>query len=114
MELADAYEAEAGIASFVRTSEFFGASLKITDALVLKETAEVEFRFLTTEEPRLLSDGSVSLPEGMALSFDPSLSFSAVRVETENYNPASFGTDALWQIRLCTKTKDGKFEFMIQ
>ena len=114
MELADAYEAEAGILSFVRTSEFFGASLKIADALALKENAEVEFRFLTTEEPKLLSDGSASLPEGMRLCFDPSLSFSAVRVETENYNPASFGTDALWQIRLSAKIKEGKFDFTIK
>ena len=62
----------------------------------------------------LLSAGMVSLPEGMRLSFDPSLSFVAVRVETENYNPASFGTDALWQIRLSTKMKEGKFDFVIE
>ena len=114
MELADAYEAEAGILSFVRAAAFFGASLKIMDALILKEASEVEFRFLTTEEPKLLSEGRASLPEGMRLSFDPSLSFAAVRVEAESYNPASFGTDALWQIRLSAKMKEGKFDFSIE
>ena len=114
MELADAYEAEAPLASFVRTCKFFGGSLCITDALSLKSSAEVQFRFLTTEEPRLLSPGKVSLPEGMALSFDPSLSFESVAVEAESYNPkGAFDTDALWQIRLGTKTSGGEFSFEI-
>ena len=114
MELADAYETEAPLASFVRTCKFFGGSLCITDALSLKSSAEVQFRFLTTEEPRLLSPGKVSLPEGMALSFDPSLSFESVAVEAESYNPkGAFDTDALWQIRLGTKTSGGEFSFEI-
>lgn len=115
MELADAYEAEAPLCSFVRTCAFSGASVEITDALRLSEKASVQFRFLTTEKPVLLSEGKLSLAEGMTLSFDPSLGFEAEEVETESYNPkGSFDTDALWQIRLSTEIEEGKFVFTIE
>ncbi len=115
MEISDAYEAEAPLVSFVRTCEFLGASLKLTDAISLKTSAEVQFRFLATEKPQLLSPGRVSLPEGLVLSFDPSLSFEAVAVETESYNPkGAFGTDTLWQIRLSAEIKEKSFSFAIE
>ncbi len=115
MQLADAYIEEAGLESFVRTCEFFGASLKITDSLCLRAPSAVQFRFLTAEKPILLSPGCVSLPAKMALSFDPALSFEAVKVETENYSPkGAFGTDSLWQIRLGAELKEGSFTFEIK
>ena len=115
MELADAYEAEAPLCSFVRTCAFSGASVEITDALRLSEKTSVQFRFLTNARPVLLSPGKVSLPEGMTLSFDPALGFEAEEVETESYNPkGSFDTDALWQIRLSTEIEEGKFVFTIE
>lgn len=115
MELADAYEAEAPICSFVRTCAFGGASVEITDALRLSEKASVQFRFLTTERPILLSPGKVSLPAGMTLSFDPALVFEAAEVETESYNPkGSFDADALWQIRLKDITDGKNYTFIIE
>ena len=115
MELAGAYADGTPIRSFVRTCESSGARVRITDALSLSEGATVEFRFLTTEEPKLLSPGCVSLPEQMVLSFDPALSFAAAKVDAEDYNPkGSFGTEALWQIRLSAEIKDGCFTFEIQ
>ena len=114
MELASAYADGAPINSFVRTSQFLGSALTVTDTLSLTERATVQFRFLTVEKPVLLSEGRLSLPEGMTLSFDPALSFEAVRVETENYSPqGAFGTDALWQIRLSAEIEEGNFAFVI-
>jgi hypothetical protein len=114
MELASAYADGAPIRSIVRTSQFLGSALTVTDTLSLSERATVQFRFLTVEKPTLLSEGRLSLPEGMTLSFDPALSFEAVRVETENYSPqGAFGTDALWQIRLSAEIEEGNFVFLI-
>lgn len=114
MELAGAYPEDAPIDSFIRTCEQNGASLRITDAVRLKATDRIEFRFLTTAEPVLLAPGKISLPEQMTLSFDAALAFEAVAVQTENYHPkGAFGTETLWQIRLSAQTKKGEFSFVI-
>ncbi len=115
MELADAYPKETPLRSFVRACNVKGATVTVADTLLLSEPSEVQFRFLTTERPMQLSPGRVSLPEGMVLSFDPSLSLEITEVQAEDYNPrGSFGTDALWQIRLGDVVKEKSYTFTIE
>lgn len=115
MELAAAYQKEAPLRSFVRACSMQGAKVTVVDTLLLSEPSEVEFRFLTTERPTELRPGSVSLPEGMVLSFDPSLSLEITEVPAQDYNPkGAFGADALWQIRLKDVVDEKSYTFIIE
>ena len=115
MELATAYPKEAPLRSFVRACSMQGARVTVADTLFLSEPSEVQFRFLTTERPIELRPGSVSLPEGMTLSFDPSLSLEITEVQTQDYNPrGAFGADALWQIRLSGIADEKNYTFTME
>lgn len=114
MELSGAYPEDAGVVEYKRSLSLCGSEVDICDVFTLNSAKEVEFRFLTTEKPSLIESGKLSLPAGRALVYDPTLTFEAVRVVTESYDPKKlFDTDALWQIRLKTTTNGGKFEFKI-
>ncbi len=115
MELATAYPKEAPLRSFVRTCGMQGAKVTVADTLLLSEPSEVQFRFLTTERPIELRPGSVSLPEGMTLSFDPSLLLEIEKVQAQDYDPkGAFGADTLWQIRLSGIADEKSYTFIIE
>ncbi|MBP3591863.1 MAG: heparinase II/III family protein [Clostridia bacterium] len=115
MELATAYPKEAPLRSFVRACSMQGARVTVADTLFLSEPSEVQFRFLTTERPIELRPGSVSLPEGMTLSFDPSLSLEITEVQTKDYDPkGAFGADTLWQIRLSGIADEKNYTFIME
>lgn len=115
MELATAYPKEAPLRSFVRACGMQGARVTVADTLLLSEPSEVQFRFLTTEQPTQLRPGRVSLPEGMVLSFDPSLSLEITEVQTQDYDPkGAFGEDTLWQIRLSGIADEKSYTFIIE
>jgi hypothetical protein len=114
MELSGAYPEDAGVVEYKRSLSLCGSDVDICDAFTLNSAKEVEFRFLTTEKPSLIESGKLSLPAGRSLVYDPTLTFEAVKLVTESYDPKKlFDTDALWQIRLKTTTNGGKFEFKI-
>jgi hypothetical protein len=114
MELSGAYPKDAGVIRYTRSLALCGSEVCVSDSFTLKDTEYVEFRFLTTEKPLMKENGKLTLPAGRTLLYAPSLKFEAVKVETESYDPKKlFDTEALWQIRLKTMSKDGKFEFKI-
>ena len=114
VKLSSAYPEEAGVIEFNRSLSLCDSEVHINDSFTLRDKEEVEFRFLTTEKPLLREPGKLTRPAGRTLFYAPSLKFEAVKVETESYDPNKLcDTEALWQIRLKTMSKDGKFEFKI-
>lgn len=114
MELSGAYPEEAGLVSFKRSASLDGSDVHIVDSFELVREMPVEFRFLTAAEPKLIEVGRIELACGRELIFDKALDPELVSVETESYNPKSaFGVDLLWQIRLKTDARCGRYEFDI-
>ena len=106
MELAHAYPTQAGIVSYVRSACLKDGEVILRDTLRMKEPASVEFHFLTTEAPKMLSGHSFSLA-GRTVTFDPSLVMrvedtDGTQPETRNIAP-NWDTDILRRITLSSK-----------
>lgn len=112
MELKNAFPAEAGIISMRRTASLQDGAIRITDDIRLEKEGEIEFHYVTPDEPKMLPDGTLSLG-GRTFSYSPA--DLAVRVErvTNTWLPyedlnfrSVWGRDCLWRICLSAKASE--------
>ena len=116
MELAHAYPAEADLRSFVRTVVLNEENaVVITDEIRTEREQEVDFRYMSCAEPRLLADGKIALAEGRIMEYDPRLA-----CEIEAFAVCDPGiernwqTDTLWRIHFRASCTEGKFVFTVR
>ena len=108
-ELRGAYPDEAGIISYVRSGVLAGDTVTITDALSLDGEKEVDFHIMTCAAPTA-SGNSVSLPEGVTMTFDSSLTIEIEEFPVNDERmKKNWKSETLWRIHLRKKVKEGKF-----
>ena len=89
-ELKNAYPDEAGIESYQRRVSFDG-TVTIEESIKLAEPKEIDFHLMLASQPEIISDDTISLPEGRTLSYDTSLS-----AEIECFDPVGMDTVHAW------------------
>ena len=94
-ELKYAYPEEAGIESYVRASSLKDGVVTVSEDISLTEAKEIDFHLMLASKPKIIGDGTISLPEGRSLSFDTSL-----KVELEEFDPVGMDTEKSWGTRV--------------
>ena len=114
-ELKSAYPAEAGIESYRRSASLSGGTVTVTESILLTEAKEIDFHLMLCAKPEMLDAGSISLPEGRVLTYDPSLT-----AELEEFDPVgmntrdSWGTDVLYRLHFKINTNKCNVTFTIR
>ena len=114
MELKGAFPEDAGILKMERTCKLDGGVATVTDDIALDHEGDIQFNFLTVDEPIANADGSLTLKEGVIFRYDPALKLVIEKVENKwlPYEDLSFksnwGTECLWRITLRARTKEQK------
>ena len=111
MDLADAFPKEAGVVSMKRCVKLDGSVARITDEVRADHEADIQFNYLTLDEPKEISKGKLEISEGRIFEYDPALTLVVEKVENMflPYDDLNFhGTwdrDCLWRITLRAKAK---------
>ena len=106
MNLAGAFPESAGIDKMYRTCTLDGSSVCVRDEVTLKEEGDIQFNYLTLDEPKVISDGKLLISEGRTLEYDPTLTLVVEKVENTYlpYDDLNFrGTwdrECLWRVTL--------------
>jgi hypothetical protein len=110
MELKKAFKPEVGILSMRRTASLIDGVISITDDVKLDHEGDIQFNYLTLDEPKVLADGRLEISEGRIFEYDPTgLEYVAERVENtwlpyEDLNIQwTWKRDCLW--RICLKAR---------
>ena len=116
MELAGAYPQEAALISFARAVvPQDDSSVTITDTVEMAREQEVDFRYMTCAEPRLMEVGKLLLAEGRVMIYDPRLT---CEIEAFPVNDPgierNWHTDTLWRIHFKAVFTEGQFTFTVK
>ena len=116
LELAAAYKPEAGIRSFIRSAVLTDGKASVTDTLCLDKEREIDFHFMTYEEPKLIKPGEISLPMGRRLIYDSDLLTPEIEeFHSEGLNAKSaWGNENLYRIHLKSTAKNLSTTFVIE
>lgn len=116
MELAGAYPAEAALTSFVRSViPQQDGSVTVTDTVEMTRRQEVDFRYMTCAEPKLLQAGKLLLAEGRVMTYDPRLT---CEIEAFPVNDPgierNWNTATLWRIHFKAVFTKAQYIFTVQ
>ena len=116
MELTGAYPQEAALISFTRAVvPQDDSSVTITDTVEMAREQEVDFRYMTCAEPRLMEVGKLLLAEGRVMIYDPRLT---CEIEAFPVNDPgierNWHTDTLWRIHFKAVFTEGQFAFTVK
>ena len=108
MELKGAFPSDAGIASMRRTVALKAGEIAVTDSVKLEKDGDIQFNFVTVNEPKLISEGRLDIGEGRFFEYNPEgLELEIERVENKllPYDDLNFKAiwdkECLW--RICLK-----------
>ena len=105
--LEGAYESAAMLEEYTRSYELSDGAAIITDDIRLKEAREIDFRLITHRRPEPMEDGRLALANGVALSYDPRLSYSVEPFVGANSNPMKgWGTPELYRLHFTLTAKE--------
>ena len=109
MELARAYEKEAGVKSYIRTLSLNGGVAVIKDKFSLEEKGEIDIHFITHKKPQP-DNGKIILCEGRVMTFDQRLTPFIEEFQTEDaYITSYWGSETLYRIHLKAEVTEGEF-----
>jgi hypothetical protein len=91
LEMADAYESECGVISYMRSGSLKNGKITIKESVCLDKEKLIDFSLLTLEEPRAIENGKISLAEGCVISYDPIL-----KAEIEPFDPVGLNSKQAW------------------
>lgn len=101
LDLTDAYEAECGLTSYVRSGSLHDGVVTVNESVKLDAEREIDFVLVTHREPKMLDGAKIALAEGCVLEYDARLN-----VEIETFDPVgmdtvqAWGTEKLYRIHL--------------
>ena len=114
-ELKDAYPISAGIDSYVRRVSLDGGTVTVEEKVALNEKKQIDFHLMLASAPKLVSDGTIELPEGRVLTYDTSLRAELEEVDPVGMNAKSaWGTDMLYRLHFRIKTDKCNVTFTIK
>ncbi len=106
MELKGAFPADAGIESMRRTCQLDESVIRVKDEVKLDHEGDIQFNFVTVDEPTVIEDGKLGIADGRTFTYDTSLALVIEKVEN-TYLPyddlsfrGSWDRDCLWRITL--------------
>ena len=114
LELKNAYPADSGINSYVRTASMSNEGIKIVDSLDLENEVAVDFHFMTKDEPVIIgnevkvANRALVFPEGMAAEIE------AIKTEDKTLIKNWNGCDTFYRITISSPIKLGSVEFNIK
>lgn len=111
MQLKDAYEKEAGIVSYVREVGLIDGAIRVTETVELDCEREVDFRYISPVEPKLLDGDKIELAEGRVMTYDGKLTAEIEKFTAERVK--AWG-EYLWRIHLKKKTKKDNFVITVK
>ena len=115
IEMADAYDNECGVISYVRSGSLKDGKITIKENVSLKEEKLIDFALLTLKEPRIIEDGRVAIAEECVISYDTSL-----KAEIEPFDPVglnskqAWGTDVLYRLHFKVNADKCNVTFIIE
>ena len=119
MDLKNAFPKDAGIESMRRTCTLDGGIARVKDEVRADHEADIQFNYLTIDEPKIIEDGKLAIAEGRTFTYDKSLALVIEKVENTYlpYDDLNFkGTwrrECLWRITLRARAKEAKSEISI-
>lgn len=120
MELKKSFPPEAGITRMHRTLSLADGKVSVTDAVALNHEGEIAFHYVTFDEPKVLSDGKITLG-AREFSYDPDgLTLEIEKIENkwlpyEDLNfKAVWGTECLWRIILRARATEKTVQITIR
>ncbi len=118
MELKGAFPTEI-IESMRRTCHLDGGVARVKDEVTLSEVGDIQFNYLTIDEPKVIEDGKLAIAEGRVFAYDKSLGLVIEKVENTYlpYDDLNFkGTwrrECLWRITLRARADKATSEIAI-
>ncbi|MBQ8409266.1 MAG: heparinase II/III family protein [Clostridia bacterium] len=111
LDLTNAYHADAGIASYVRSAVIEDGKAVVCDALTSKKDGSVTFNLLCNTEPEIVGEGCFKIHSKL-VNYDPSLTLEVdspdcTWVEAQKI-PGSWNCDKLYRIKLTATLKAGQ------
>ncbi|MBQ9691824.1 MAG: heparinase II/III family protein [Clostridia bacterium] len=110
MELKNAFPKSAGIVSMKRTCSLCDGNIKVKDDISLDHTGDIQFNYVTVDEPRVLDEKTLLLAENVAFEYECDGAELVIERVENTYLPyedlnfrSVWGRDCLW--RICLKTK---------
>lgn len=114
-ELAGAYPKEAGVKTYVRSVRLDGGKVTVSDSFELNKEKDVVFHYMAARLPIRNDDGSISLSEGMKMTYTDGYACEIEEFDPVGMNTKSqWGTEKLWRIKLSTKTAKGSITVTIE
>ena len=115
VNLEGAYTKQTGVKYYRRSAVLEGSRVTVTDSITLDREQEINFHLLTCVAPVLNNDGTISLPEGRTLRYDPRLEAKIEEFEATGMAAKSnWGTKNLWRIHLRTRTTEFEGKIIIE
>ena len=119
MELKGAFPVEAGIESMRRTCQLDGSVIRVKDEVTLEREGDIQFNFVTVDEPKIIEDGKLAIADGRVFTYNTDLNLVIEKVEN-TYLPyddlnfrGSWDRDCLWRITLRAHAKAAVSEITI-
>lgn len=113
MELKNAFPKEAGIKSMKRTCSLSDGRVTIKDDVLLDHTGDIQFNYVTVDEPKRIDEKTLELSGGAIFSFECDGSELVIEKVENTFLPyedlnfrAIWGRDCLWRICLKNKAKE--------
>ena len=106
MDLAGAFPADSGLVLMERQVKLDGSVVRVTDKVAADTEGDIQFNYLTLDEPQVVSCGKLLISEGRTFEYDPALTLVVEKVENTYlpYDDLNFmGTwrrECLWRITL--------------
>jgi hypothetical protein len=89
-----------------RTCRLDGGMVRVTDDVEADHEADIQFNYLTLDEPKVIGEGKLEISEGRTFEYDPTLKLVVEKVENTYlpYDDLNFkGTwrrECLWRVTL--------------
>jgi len=107
MQLKNAYPAEAGIESYIRSAVLDNGMITITDMFELKDVGTVRFHFICNEMPGVVDETHIRI-HGRTVEFSDKLSYSVEEIDCTEPEvkkiPRAWDTDAIYRLNLTAKS----------
>lgn len=114
IQLKEAYPAEAGIVSYVRSAELSNGAVRITDEFEFAENGTVTFNYLCNVMPENVTEASFDI-HGRTVRFDDRLEYSVEKVDCSEPEvlaiPINWECEGIYRVTLTAKNKFTKTKF---
>ena len=97
MDLSGAFPADSGLRLMERRVELAGSVVKVTDKVEADAEGDIQFNYLTLDEPQVISDGKLLISEGRTLEYDLRLELVIEKVENTYLPYDDLNFERMWE-----------------